>query len=67
MAAFHVTASSVVVVHELRNDVVQVPLTKQDELEKTLVFYSLNESFDPAVGPYLRLRPIGMMRCDRFV
>ena len=49
MIAFHVTASPVVIVHELRNNVVQVSLAKQDELEKTLVFDGLNESFDPAV------------------
>ena len=49
------------------DDFVQMPLAKQDELEKALVFDRLNDSFHPSIGPYLRLRPIGMMRCDRFV
>lgn len=35
MTSFHVAASFVVVVHEFRNDVIQVPFTKRYESEKT--------------------------------
>ena len=67
MIALHVRTLAVVVVHELSYDVIQVPFAEKDELEKALVLDRLNESLDTSIGPYLRLRPIGMMRCDRFV
>ena len=39
MIALHVRPFFVVIIDEFRDDVVQVPLAKQNELEQTLVLY----------------------------
>ena len=47
--ALHVRSGLVVVIHPLTDDVIQVPVTEQNELEQALEFDRLNEPLDSSV------------------
>ncbi len=55
MLPFHVTAMMVVIINELADQIIQVPLAKDDELSQTLQFDRLNKPLTAAVQVRTRL------------
>ena len=64
MVSLHMRSPGVVVFHELRDKVVEVPLSEDYELGQALQFYGLDESLAPAVHLRRQLHRIATMRVE---